>query len=205
MFFNDHDNFNPPYSIRRLYDGLRHGADGSAGVYFFSQEDEKTKQQMATFTAFFLHNGTMRGLTLKGMSGLFPLEIFTRRLWMDAVSFGCFMAKRELLDEVKFFVPYGTSMTDDTAFCLKAREKGFRFIADFGLVVPHWGFNVYTRKMLQIAVEREDTMMRRRMKMADEGVYRAPDVDVNMNEAVKAFVDIDKIERRTPKGLILHR
>jgi len=200
VFFNDHDNFNPPISIKRLYDGIRLGADAAAGIYFFSQMDEETQRQMATFTAFFLHEGTMRGLTLRGMSGLFPLEIFNHRLWMDAVSFGCFLAKRELLDKQKFFVPYGTTLTDDTAFCLKAREKGFRFIADFGLLVPHWGFKITYRKMVHMTVQRHKTMLSRRRKMEDDGVYIMSEKDLNMTEIVKDFVDIDKIEKRTPKG-----
>jgi len=200
VFFNDHDNFNPPVSIRRLYDGIRLGADGAAGIYFFSQVDEETKKLMATFTAFFLHEGTMRGLTLRGMRGAFPLEIFSRRLWMDAVSFGCFLAKRELLDKQRFFVPYGTTLTDDTLFCLKAREKGFRFIADFGLIVPHWGFDIRHRAMLDIEVKKTGEMLKRRRKMSDEGVYVNPERDENMSDAVKGFVDIDKIEARTPKG-----
>lgn len=199
VFYNDHDNFSPPYSIKRLYDGLRLGADGAAGVYFFSQWDDEHEKQMATFTSFFLHGGTMRGLTLKGMSGIFPMELFTKRLWMDAVSCGCFLVKREVLDKQKFFVPFGTTMTDDTAFCLKCREHGFRFIADFGLFIPHWGFKVTHKKLLRLTVERTDQMLDRRRKMERDGVYISPDEDMNISEAVKKLIDIDKVESKTPK------
>jgi len=199
VFYNDHDNFNPPNSIKRLYDGLRLGADGTAGVYLFSQMDEETQKMMATFTSFFLHNNTLRGLTLKGMTGLFPYELFSRRLWMDAISCGCFLVKREVLNQQKFFVPYGTTLTDDTAFCLKARELGFRFIADFKLFVQHWGFKVSHRRLVRINVEKEKYMLDRRAKMRRDGVYDHPDEGKNIVETVKKLIDIDKIEAKTPK------
>jgi len=200
VFFNDHDNFNPPVSIRRLYDGLRLGADGAAGVYFFSQWDEKTKRQRAGFTSFFLHNGEMRGLALKGMSGAFPLELFSRRLWMDAIACGCLLVKREVLDKQRFFMPYDTTMTDDVAFCLKAREKGFRFIADFNLIVPHWGFNVTHQKFLMLTVERTTDMLDRRSQMERDGVYVQHETGTNINEAVKRLIDIDKVEAQRPQN-----
>jgi len=143
VFYNDHDNFNPPVSIKRLYQGLLLGADGAAGVYVFWQRDslDDIEGRMG-FTSFMLDKGKMYHVSLKGRRGVLPLELMGRRLWVDSVSCGCFLVTRELLDNQKFFVPYGTTMTDDTAFCLKAREKGYKFIADYGLIVPHWGYTI---------------------------------------------------------------
>jgi len=193
VFFNDADNFNPPVSIARLYNGLRLGASGAAGVYMFRQYDKDKKERIG-FTSFFLHGGKMRHLALPGREGLFPLEMFGKRLWMDAVACGCFLVKRELLDEVKFFVPFGTAMTDDTSFCLKAREKGHKFIADFGLITPHWGYNVEHHQYMGLVVDIDPVMERRRTKNRDEGTYVHPDIDGNMDEAVRRYIDLDKIE-----------
>jgi len=193
VFFNDADNFNPPVSIIRLYNGLRLGASGSAGVYVFRQFDEEGKERVG-FTSFFLHEGKMRHLSMPGREGLFPLEMFGRRLWMDAVACGCFLVKRELLDEVKFFVPFGTTMTDDTALCLKAREMGYKFIADFGLITQHWGYNMDYRKYMGLVVDIDPVMLSRRSKNEAEGVYVHPKIDGNINEAVRRYIDLDKIE-----------
>ena len=195
IFFNDSDNFNPPVSIRRLYDGLRLGASGAAGVYLFRQFD-KNKERIG-FTSFFLHKGIMRHFYIPGRTGALPLEMFGRRLWVDAVSCGAFLVKRSLLDEVKFFMPFGTSMSDDTAFCLKAREKGHRFIADFGLMVGHWGYEVtYQRKepQMRLSVSLSPEMELRRAKNRDDGVYVNPESNTNMSEAVRRYIDVDKIK-----------
>ena len=194
VFYNDHDNFNPPVSIKRLLEALALGASGAGGVYVFYQRNEEEEHGRIGFTSFFLHEGTMHHFALEGTKGSLPLEMFGRRMWMDSVSCGCFLVKRELLDELKFFVPVGTSMTDDTAFCLKAREMGHKFIADFGLLVRHWGYNVKYRKTLELDVTVDKSMMSRRTKMKSDGVYVHPDVDVNINDAVRKFIDIDKIK-----------
>jgi len=193
VFFNDSDNFNPPVSIRRLYDGLRLGASGAGGVYLFRQFDPDGRERIG-FTSFFLHSGIMRHFSMFGREGSFPLEMFGRRMWMDAVSCGCFLVKRELLDEVKFFMPFGTSMSDDTAFCLKARETGHKFIADFGLMVPHWGYEMSHQRMMAISVNLSAEMEARRAKNRAEGTYVNPEIDTNMNEAVRKYINIDKIE-----------
>jgi len=193
VFFNDADNFNPPVSIRRLYNGLRLGASGAAGIYLFRQFDKDGKERIG-FTSFFLSDGVMRHFYIPGRTGELPLEMFGRRLWMDAVSCGCFLVRRELLDEVKFFFPTGTTMTDDTAFCLKARTLGHKFIGDFGLLVDHWGYNVAHMPMMKLAVDLSPEMEARRMLNRKKGVYVHPDSDVNINEAVRKLIDIDKIE-----------
>jgi cellulose synthase/poly-beta-1,6-N-acetylglucosamine synthase-like glycosyltransferase len=194
VFFNDADNFNPPVSIKRLYNGLRLGASGAAGIYTFRQFDDDGKERIG-FTSFFLHDQVMRHFSMPGRTGEFPLEMFGRRLWMDAVSCGCFLVKRELLDEQRFFFPTGTTMTDDTAFCLKARERGHRFIGDFGLMVHHWGYNVAHQEVMKIAVELDPVMEARRTLNREKGVYVHPKVDGNISAAVRKLIDIDKIKQ----------
>lgn len=196
VFFNDHDNFNPPVSIKRLRQGLALGASIAAGTYTFYQRDPGEDVGRICFTTFYLKGDQqLHALSLKEpMHGYFPLEIFGRRMWVDAVSCGCMMVKRELLDEQQFFVPYGTPMTDDTAFCLKARELGHRIISDLGLVVRHWGYNVYFKQMMEIGVGRSEEMMDRRSKMRRDGIYVAPDIAANINEAVRKLIDLDKIK-----------
>jgi len=96
---------------------------------------------------------------------------------------------------VKFFVPLGTTMSDDTAFCLKARERGHRFIADYGLITEHWGYNVKWQKFMGLTITLDETMTNRRAKMRRDGVYVHPPHDANMAEAVKQYIDLDKIEK----------
>lgn len=195
VFFNDHDNFNPAVSIKRLQQGLALGASAAAGVYVFFQKSEGEKKGAIGFTSFFLEGGKMYHFALSNVNrGSLPLEMFGRRIWVDCISCGCLLIKRELLDEVAWFVPQGTSMTDDTAYCLKARELGHRLIADFGLIVDHWGYKINYRKMLEIHVTASQDMFARRTKMQEDGVYIHPPLDVNMNEAVKKYIDIDKIK-----------
>jgi len=195
VFFNDHDNFNPPISIKRLQKGLALGASGAAGVYIFFQRDKTEDKGRVGFTSFFLHEEKMHHFALQdGAHGFLPLEMFGRRLWVDSISCGCFLVKRELLDELKFFVPFGTSMTDDTAFCLKARSLGHMFIADFGLLVNHWGYHITQRRMMEISVKADRGMFERRNKMLKDGVYVHPIGDMNVNENVRKLIDIDKIK-----------
>jgi hypothetical protein len=100
-----------------------------------------------------------------------------------------------LLDEQRFFFPTGTTMTDDTAFCLKARERGHRFIGDFGLMVHHWGYNVAHQEVMKIAVELDPVMEARRTLNREKGVYVHPKVDGNISAAVRKLIDIDKIKQ----------
>ena len=193
VFFNDADNFNPPVSIRRLYDGLRLGASGAAGVYVFRQYDLDGRERIG-FTSFFLHKGTMRHITLFGRSGVLPLEMFGRRLWMDAVSCGCFLCKRELLDDVKFFMPFGTTMSDDTAFCLKARELGHSFIADWGLLTEHWGYEIKYQPQMSFNISLTPVMEARRAHNRRIGTYVSSPTDGSISEAVRRYIDLDKIK-----------
>jgi len=85
-------------------------------------------------------------------------------------------------------------MTDDTAFCLKAREKGYKFIADYGLIVPHWGYTIKWKKVMQFNVQMSEEMTQRRAKMQSDRVYVHPESDLNITEAVKKLIDIDKIK-----------
>jgi hypothetical protein len=176
--------------------GLSLGASGVGGIYLYSHTDMKDEENpiKMDFASFFVYNGIMNSLSLKGTTGYFPQEIFGRRLWMDAVACGCLMVKRELLDEVPFFVPYGTSMTDDTAFCLKARGLGHYMIADFGVICDHWGFHVSYTPMMRLSVKLDRKMHERRRKMHLDGVYTLPEIDVNMGGRTREYVDLDVVE-----------
>lgn len=195
VFFNDHDNFNPPVSIKRLREGLALGASIAAGPYAFFQKDPSEKKGKISFTTFYLkEDKKLYALTLQGgLKGYFPLEMFGKRMWVDAVACGCTMMSRELLDELQFFVPHETSMSDDTAFCLKAREMGHRIISDLGLFVQHWGFDIEFNQVMQVNVRRHPEMVMRRDKMRDDGVYVVPNMDVDMDAAVRKYIDLDKI------------
>jgi len=145
ILFIDHDNFPPPFSVKRLLDTARYGGDISAGVYVFFQKDEEDPNGPGRvgFTAFFIRDGTYYKVTLdrKGEEGLFSADLLGRRVWVEATSMGTTLIQRKVLDDVKFIIPWGTSWTDDTAFCIEAGKRGYKVIADFGLFVPHWGFN----------------------------------------------------------------
>jgi len=200
VFFNDHDNFNPPVSIKRLMWALQHGADGAAGVYIFYQKNQYEPEGHVGFTAFFIHDRKMHHYSINktGLEGVIPREMLGKYIWVDCVSMGAFLVKRKVLNDVPFFTAFGTSMTDDTTFCLKARELGYRFIADFGLVVKHWGYDMYIKPIsddkVLIGVEPTDIMKDRRSKMYDDGVYVHDDYDKGFNEALLQYVDLDKIK-----------
>ena len=71
------------------------------------------------------------------------------------------------------------------------------FIADFGLMVGHWGYEVkYQRQdpQMRLSVNLSSEMERRRAKNRDDGVYVNPESDTNMSEAVRRYIDVDKIK-----------
>jgi len=199
VFFNDHDNFNPPICIKRLMVDIEHGADGAGGVYVFFNSNQHEPIGHIGFMAFFIHEGKMHhyAINTSGLTGTLPTEMFGRPIWVDAIAMGSSIIKREVLDNVDFFVPYGSTMTDDTAFCLKAREKGYKFIADFGLLVKHWGYDMSLRRLnngtTEVSVDRASKMLRRREKMWNDGVYVHPTEDAGLNTAVQRYIDLDKI------------
>lgn len=179
VFFIDHDNFPPPMTIRRLQQSLEIGASMAAGVYVFYKRDKMNPdlEGMINFTAFFLENNSMGslGLSNRGMEGILPAEIFSKRMWTDAVAMGSTFIKRELLNKYRFFVPDTANMSDDTAYCMKVREGGHKFIADFGLLIPHWGYDISTtplnNNLVRLKVALSERMSRRRRKMHEDGVY----------------------------------
>ena len=67
-------------------------------------------------------------------------------------------------------------MSDDTAYCLQARKTGHRFIADFGLLIPHWGYDLEitplkNHDLLRFSVAISEEMSLRRKRMYEEGIY----------------------------------
>lgn len=181
ILFIDHDNFPPRPSIHRLRITARHGGDISAGIYVFYQTDklDTQRRRRVGFTCFFIFDGLYyyASLDQHGPIGSFSADILGRRVFCEAVSMGTTLIQRNVLDDIKFTVPWGTEQTDDTTFCLEAGKHGYKCIADFGLLVPHWGFNEEILKIengrayLKIGVSRE--MEARRDKMLRDGVYVA--------------------------------
>lgn len=180
VFFIDHDNFPPPIAIKRLQQNLELGASVTAGVYVFYKQDKKNPhlEGAVNFTVFFLVNGTMgsAGLSDRGMEGVLPTELFGKRMWADAVAMGSTLMTREVLDECQFIVPQGNTMSDDTAYCMKAKQTGHKFIADFGLLIPHWGYDIQftplkNPDLVHIRVTASGGMVQRRRKMHQDGVY----------------------------------
>ena len=180
VFFIDHDNFPPPNTLRRLQQDLDLGASMAAGVYLFYKQnnDNPNHDGMINFTAFFLMNGKMGslGLNERGLEGVLPASIFDKRMWVDSVAMGSTLVKRELLNEYQFIVPEKYDMSDDTAYCMQASRTGHRFIADFGLLIPHWGYDLEitslkNKNLVHLRVSITNDMTLRRKKMHEEGIY----------------------------------
>ncbi|RLG90277.1 MAG: hypothetical protein DRO36_06385 [Candidatus Hecatellales archaeon] len=169
LLFIDHDNFPPPYTIKRLLINLNY-CDIATGVYPFFQEGK------LGFTAFFLEGNSAYHLALhkEGNKLYFPSEILGERLYSDAIGTGTCMVKREVLDKVRFEVPPNL-MTEDTYWSLRARKLGFKIISDFGLMVPHWGFKLIfgkdDGKRVEVKAYLSRRMNERRKEMEDSKVY----------------------------------
>jgi len=81
----------------------------------------------------------------------YPDEIFETQ----GVGFGCFLVHTQVFRMVrqKFgncFVPIGLN-SEDTSFCWKARQCGYKIMADSGLNVGHVGQFVYGKETLKHA------------------------------------------------------
>jgi len=178
-FFIDHDNFPPPVSIRRLQHDLELGADIAAGIYAFCQRDKDGEQKpRIRFTAFFIVDGDYYHIALShaGRRGYLARQLMGKRFWADSVAMGTTLIRREVLDKVRFEVPWeNIKRTDDTHFCINALKHGFKIIADFGLFVPHWGFNLRFFKpegnRVPVEADVSPEMADRRTWMERAGVY----------------------------------
>ena len=193
VIFIDHDNFPPPVAVKRLLDTAKHGGDISAGVYVFYQRDKGNPDGLGRvgFTAFYIHEGIYYHSTLDrpGAEGYFSAILLGRRVWVDATSMGTTLIQRKVFNDVKFTIPWGLNMTDDTRFCIDAGLAGYKIIADFGLFVPHWGFNT---KILRVdgdhaymRLDVDEEMANRRTKMYEDGVYVTGD-----EENIRDFIPI---------------
>lgn len=169
LLFIDHDNFPPPRAIKRLLEGLQF-ADIVGGVYpMYSTES-------IGFTSFFKVNGLYYHVPLSIQDGktYLPTPILARRrLYANAVGTGTCMADRRVLDSVRFEVHGG--MTEDIDWCIRAGEKGYKIISDYGLMVPHWGikFDILGIEENQIQVKAyvSNKVIWRRQEMDLKGVY----------------------------------
>ena len=97
-------------------------------------------------------------------------------MWVDAVAMGTTLIKRELLNKIPFMIPQVNLMSDDTAYCLEARKNHQKIIAGFGLLVPHWGYDLQMTSLpksdfTHIRVTVDNQMTTRRRQMHEDGVY----------------------------------
>jgi cellulose synthase/poly-beta-1,6-N-acetylglucosamine synthase-like glycosyltransferase len=180
VFFIDHDNFPPSETLSRLRQTALYGGDISAAVYVFFQSQSERADDIGRlgFTLFFIENEDdfyYFTLDRDGKRGLIPEKVVNRRIRCDAVSMGTTLVQREVLDKVKFFIPWGTTMTDDTAYCVEAGKHGFNIISDFSLFIPHWGFDVkfvgVRDGSMMVEVNFDQAMAYRREKLKRSGVY----------------------------------
>jgi GT2 family glycosyltransferase len=178
VLFIDHDNFPPPFTPARLEQCHQLGADIAGGVYPFFQEDNKDKSQgRIGFCAFFTQGGKYYHASLDraGTIGEFNADVMGRRIWVEATCMGCTLIRREVLDDVRFTVPFDSEWTDDTRFCYDASERGYGCMSDFGLFVRHWGFDLdmvgRSGRRVIFKMELQPRLVARRSKMNSDGVY----------------------------------
>lgn len=178
VLFIDHDNFPPPFTLGRLEQCHQLGADIAGGVYPFFQEDntDKTLGRVG-FCAFFTHGDKYYHASLDrpGTIGEFNGDVMGRRLWVEATCMGCTLIRREVLDDVRFTVPFDSEWTDDTRFCYDASERGYMCMSDFGLFVRHWGFDLdlvgKSGRRVVFKLDLQPSVVARRSKMNVDGVY----------------------------------
>jgi len=172
LVFIDHDVFPPKHGLKRLIEGHLLGGDIVAGVYPFYQ-----KKRLG-FTAYFKINEMYyhTGLGRYGDKIFFPTYILGKRFYSDAIGTGFCYISRRVLNVLKFHVPRNLKRTEDVEFCMDARERGFKIISDFDLVVPHWGFKLsfipYDEEKVQILAYFSKEMVLRREEMRIKNIYR---------------------------------
>jgi hypothetical protein len=172
LVFIDHDVFPPKHRHKRLIEGHLLGGDIVAGVYAFYQ-----KRRLG-FTAYFKINDMYyhTGLGRSGDKIFFPTYILGKRFFSDAIGTGFSYISRKVLDVTKFHVPHNLKRTEDVEFCMDAREKDFKIISDFDLVIPHWGFELsfipHDDEKVQILAYFSKEMVLRREEMRIKNVYR---------------------------------
>jgi len=179
VLFMDHDNFPPPYAIHRLQRAAKYGGDIAGAVYLHQKRNKSNPSlpMILGFTAFFRYSGKYYHLAFHrdGDLGTFYAPLLGRMVFTNAIGMGTTLVQRKVLDDVEFYVPYDTNMTDDTAFCEVAVKKGYKIIADFGLFIPHWGI-IADKKWERDGVAGYDLRVERkfndrRLKMKNDGVY----------------------------------
>lgn len=153
----DHDTYCPWDTIASLVKGKALGADICSGVVpILNFQGGEWKAQMNACFLFeeFLkkhpRSPCLHGLVvLKNAGACFPNWVLKNKFWVDRIGTGCAYMTREVLDKVKFRYPpkkkYGEKfqMTDDIYYCERARKKGFKIMADFGVFCRHVGIKVF--------------------------------------------------------------
>ena len=138
MWFDSDMVFNPD-TLKRMLDLIDQGHDFVTGVYYrrkppftptiFKTMDIKLVEQSATWTGF----------------DEIPDEPFE----VAACGFGCVLMKTEIFVNVFghfgfMFTPIG-NVGEDIAFCWRARQVGYKLIADPSISLGHIGQAMYTK------------------------------------------------------------
>ena len=137
MWFDSDMVFNPD-TLKKMLEHIDNGADFVTGIYYrrtppFSAVGFKTMELNEEGTAF-----TWEDLT----------EIPDEPFEVGACGFGCVLMKTEIF--VSVFAKFGLMFTpiancgEDIAFCWRARQCGYKIIADPSIKLGHVGHTIIT-------------------------------------------------------------
>lgn len=191
VLFMGHDNFLPPNTILRLLEGKALGGDIVAGFYSFFQKG-------LGFTSFFDTPDNKMDSALRTIDRKiwFPECLYGRRTWNWSVGMDATFIRREVLEKVNFNIrPEKLLRSDDVEFCDQAMQLGFKVMTDYGLYVPHWGFNVQFLQppqdgKLQILCSVTEPLLRRRALLK---FHR----EMQMDQATRFQTAIDELQEQT--------
>ena len=189
LLFIDSDNFPPRNTISRLLTGMALGADIPSGVYPCVSTDadivggvspyynpDQDVRGLGFSATFQFGNNTSQGLTSKNGKIWFESCLLGRRAWVAWLGMGTTLIHREVLDEVRFVSTpelVDKYWSEDTYFCKTAGEHGFKVMADYGLMVPHWGIKIQflgpaKNGKVQVACDLSEQMLRRRVFLREQ-------------------------------------
>lgn len=142
MWF-DSDMVFTPDTLRNLAKHIEAGADMVTGIYYrrtapftpvlFEKMDIDVEEQRATWTEF----------------KEIPAELFE----VEACGFGCVLMRTEMFLSVfnKFhnmFAPIG-NVGEDISFCWRARQCGYKILADPAVSLGHVGHTIITKEFYE--------------------------------------------------------
>lgn len=175
LLFIDSDNFPPPSTIKRLTTGMTLGGDIVGGVYPYYMPDPDV-EGLGFSATFKLGNKHPQGLTSKNGKIWFASCLLGRRAWVGWLGMGTTLISREVLGEIKFVSTpelVDNHWSEDTYFCKTAGEHGFKVMADYGLMVPHWGIKIQflgpaKNGKIQVVCDLMGQMIQRRMFLREQ-------------------------------------